>query len=106
MLSNARSADVVCALERQLDAKCCAAAGLGFVVDRAIVHLHGAKCAREANAASAGARGEKKLEDSRAMLGSNAFAGIANANFGRVAVPLEIDRERSAARHGLDRVQN
>src|SRR5580704_3994555 len=106
MFVRVRGAGVAAAFQRKINAKSCAVAELGLVVDRAIVHLHGAERAGEADAASAGTRGEKKLEDARAMFGGDAFAGVADANFGGVTMAFEIDRERTAAGHGVNRVQN
>src|ERR1700688_4657236 len=92
--------------ERQLDAKRRSFADLRRKVYRTVEKLHNAEGAGEPDAAAAGTRGEKKLEDFLSMLGRNAFSGVAYADLRHFTAASENKAQLSATGHGFAGIEH
>src|SRR5262249_39988574 len=75
-------------------------------VYRTVEKLHNSEGRSQADAAASGTRSKKKLKDFLTMLGSDAFAGVADGNLRHFAAAAEHDAKLAAARHRLGSVEN
>src|SRR5580692_8136448 len=92
--------------ERQFDSKRGSFTYLGREIDRAVEKLDDAERASKADAAAAGPRREKKLENFLAILGRNAFSGVADAYFRHLAAAAQHEAQLPAAGHRFSGVED